>query len=127
MKILILILGIILTSCSNKNSIESEILFKIQNKELYKNNILKIEIVNKSKNDYFFCFDTTSTYFNLGLDYEINEFIHPRPIFYFNHEIIDIVYPSSSMIKPMVLDTAHSNCIKRNIQYRQEVLEDVRK
>ena len=27
----------------------------------------------------------------------------------------------------MSLDTAHYNCVKRNIQYRQEVLEDLKK
>ena len=126
MKILILILGIILTSCNNKKSIEPEISFKIHNKELYKNNFLKIEIINKSHNDYFICLDTTSIYFNLGIDYETNEFFHPKPIFYFNQEIIEIAYPSTRMIKPMYRDTTYINCIKRNVKNRQKVWDDLR-
>jgi hypothetical protein len=57
----------------------------------------------------------------------MNEFIHPKPIFYCNDKVIDIGYPLSNMIKPMSLDTAHYNCIKRNIQYRQELLDHLRK
>jgi hypothetical protein len=127
MKISVLIIGILLLSCKNKISNDSEISFEIQNKTLYNNNILKMKIINKSNNDYFFCLDTTSIYYNTGLNYKMNEFIHPKPIFYCNDKVIDIGYPLSNMIKPMSLDTAHYNCIKRNIQYRQELLDHLRK
>ena len=127
MRFLIIVVGLLLISCENKNLIESEVLFKIQNKEVYSKNILELKIINKSNNDYFLCLDTTSMYFNPGVDYKINEFIHPKPIFYLNDEIIDVGYPLSSMIRPMSLDTAHYNCVKRNIEYSQELLEDLRK
>jgi len=127
MKISLIIIGILLISCKNKISHDSEISFEIQNKILYNNNILKIKIINRSNNDYFFCFDTTSIYYDTGLNYKMNEFIHPKPLFDYNGKIIDIGYPLSNMIKPAHLDTSYYNCIKRNIQYRQVVLEDIRK
>ena len=91
MKLIFPLFLFLLFSCKNERVSKSDIVFEIQNKELFRANILKIKITNKSNTDYFFCFDTTSTYFNLGLDYEINEFIHPRPIFYFNDDIISLI------------------------------------
>ncbi len=119
---------ILLFSCTDKRVNNSDVVFEIQNKELFRTNILKVKIINKSKKDYFICLDTTTTYFSLGLNYKINELIHPRPMFYCNDEVIDIGYPSlNSIIKPMTLDTAQSNCFKRNIQHSQEVLKDLSK
>lgn len=128
MKFFCLLFMILLSSCGSKDSIKPDIVFEIQNKELSNTNMLNLKMINSSKKDYFFCFDTTSIYFDLGLDYKINELIHPRPVFDLNDKIIDLGYSlPNSIIKPMFLDTAQSNCIERNIQYREEILKELRK
>jgi len=125
MKTFFLPLILILFSCTNKDLIKSEIIFKVQNKELFAKNVLILNVVNNSKKDYFICFDTTSIYYNGGLNYKTNDCVHPRPVFYLDNDSI-ASNPRFNMIKPVSIDTSQINCIKRNLQTRKDYINDLK-
>lgn len=128
MRIFFLFFAMLLFSCTNKSVVKSDIVFKIQNKELFRTNILELKVTNNSKiNNYFICFDTTSIYYNGGLNYKTNDCVHPRPVFYLDNDSVGGGYIAHNMVKPMFLDTANSNCIKRDLQFQKAYLDDLRK
>jgi len=126
MKKFILFFFILLFSCVKKDSVKSDIVFKIGNKELGERNILTFSIINYSDRDYFICFDTTSIYYNGGLNYRTNDCVHPKPVFYLNNDSI-ASKPRFSLIKSILIDTAQINCIKRNMEIRENYLNDLKK
>lgn len=127
MKKIFLISFIILTatlvSCNHKKSTKKDILFEVENKLLNKNNILRLNVINNTNNNFFIIIDTNRMYNYSTLDNSINESIHILPLFYLNKDSIKLTV-MSQIIKAFGSDSTTINCRNKERLFTKKYISE---